>query len=196
MEEKDLVIRIEQFFNAELSVEEERELCRYLSENEVPSGLRKDKEAILLLCGHGVEVELPAGAQERIEAMIDALASEEVQPVADEVVVERAGRRTFKIPRIVWQGAAAAAVLVAGYMFMDDDVLSPGAQSQLDAGLYAELPEEDTFDNPADAMECFKGAFENMMLVVNTTHKNSRKMENNLNKAVDPYKNMIKINIQ
>lgn len=196
MEEKDLVIRIEQFFNAELSVEEERELCRYLSENEVPSGLRKDKEAILMLCGYGMDVELPAGAQERIEAMIDALASEEVQPVADEVVVERAGRRTFKIPRIVWQGAAAAAVLVAGYMFMDDDVLSPGAQSQLDAGLYAELPEEDTFDNPADAMECFKGAFENMMLVVNTTHKNSRKMENNLNKAVDPYKNMIKINIQ
>ena len=196
MEEKDLVIRIEQFFNAELSVEEERELCRYLSENEVPSGLRKDKEAILLLCGYGMDVELPAGAQERIEAMIDALASEEVQPVADEVVVERAGRRTFKIPRIVWQGAAAAAVLVAGYMFMDDDVLSPGAQSLQDAGLYAELPEEDTFDNPADAMECFKGAFENMMLVVNTTHKNSRKMENNLNKAVDPYKNMIKINIQ
>ena len=196
MEEKDLVIRIEQFFNAELSVEDERELCRYLSENEVPSGLRKDKEAILLLCGYGMDVELPAGAQERIEAMIDALASEEVQPVADEVVVERAGRRTFKIPRIVWQGAAAAAVLVAGYMFMDDDVLSPGAQSQQDAGLYAELPEEETFDNPADAMECFKGAFENMMLVVNTTHKNSRKMENNLNKAVDPYKNMIKINIQ
>ena len=196
MEEKDLVIRIEQFFNAELSVEEERELCRYLSENEVPSGLRKDKEAILMLCGYGMDVELPAGAQERIEAMIDALASEEVQPVADEVVVERAGRRTFKIPRIVWQGAAAAAVLVAGYMFMDDDVLSPGAQSLQDAGLYAELPEEDTFDNPADAMECFKGAFENMMLVVNTTHKNSRKMENNLNKAVDPYKNMIKINIQ
>ena len=196
MEEKDLVIRIEQFFNAELSVEEERELCRYLSENEVPSGLRKDKEAILMLCGYGMDVELPAGAQERIEAMIDALASEEVQPVADEVVVERAGRRTFKIPRIVWQGAAAAAVLVAGYMFMDDDVLSPGTQSQLDAGLYAELLEEDTFDNPADAMECFKGAFENMMLVVNTTHKNSRKMENNLNRAVDPYKNMIKINIQ
>ena len=196
MEEKDLVIRIEQFFNAELSVEEERELCSYLSENEVPSGLRKDKEAILMLCGYGMDVELPAGAQERIEAMIDALASEEVQPVADEVVVERAGRRTFKIPRIVWQGVAAAAVLVAGYMFMDDDVLSPGAQSQQDAGLYAELPEEDTFDNPADAMECFKGAFENMMLVVNTTHKNSRKMENNLNKAVDPYKNMIKINIQ
>ena len=94
MEEKDLVLRIEQFFNAELSVEEECELCRYLSENEVPSGLRKDKEAILMLCGYGMDVELPAGAQERIEAMIDALVSEEVQPVADEVVVERAGARS------------------------------------------------------------------------------------------------------
>ena len=89
MEEKDLVIRIEQFFNAELSVEEERELCRYLSENEVPAELRKDKEAILLLCGHGVEGEVPAGAQERIEAMIDALAGEETE--LDRTVVDEIG---------------------------------------------------------------------------------------------------------
>lgn len=196
MEEKDLVIRIEQFFNAELSVEEERELCRYLSENEVPSGLRKDKEAILMLCGYGMDVELPAGAQERIEAMIDALASEEVQPVADEVVVERAGRRTFKIPRIVWQGAAAAAVLVAGYMFMDDDVLSPGAQSQQDAGLYAELPEENTFDNPADAMECFKSAVGDIALAVNAVHDNTRNVEAMLYNAVAPYKEIIKIELK
>ena len=196
MEEKDLVIRIEQFFNAELSVEEERELCRYLSENEVPAELRKDKEAILLLCGHGVEVELPAGAQERIEAMIDALAAEEVKPVADEVALERRGRRAFKVPRIIWQGVAAAAVLVAGYVFMDDDVPSPGVLSQLDAGLYAELPEVDTFDNPADAMECFRSAVGDIALAVNAVHDNTRNVETMLYNAVAPYKEIIKIELK
>lgn len=196
MEEKDLVIRIEQFFNAELSVEEERELCRYLSENEVPSGLRKDKEAILMLCGYGMDVELPAGAQERIEAMIDALAGEETELVADEVPVERSGRRAFKVPRIVWQGVAAAAVLVAGYVFMDDGVLSPGVQSLQDAGLYSELPEVDTFDNPADAMECFKSAVGDIALAVNAVHDNTRNVEAMLYNAVAPYKEIIKIELK
>jgi hypothetical protein len=92
----------------------------------------------------------------------------------------------------VWHGAAAVALLAVGYIFMDENVQSHEKQQTV----VAEFAEEDTFDNPEDAMVCFKGALGNMMLVVNTTHKNTRKMENNLNKAVAPYKNMIKINIQ
>ena len=38
---------IEQFFDAVLTAQEERELCRYLRENDVPSELRRDKEVIL-----------------------------------------------------------------------------------------------------------------------------------------------------
>ena len=64
------------------------------------------------------------------------------------------------------------------------------------APLVAEVEEEDTFDNPEDAVECFKGALGNMMLAVNTTRENTRKMENFFNKAVAPYKEMIKINIR
>ena len=38
---------IEQFFDAVLTAEEERELCRDLLENNVPAELRRDKEVIL-----------------------------------------------------------------------------------------------------------------------------------------------------
>lgn len=186
--------KIEQFFNAELSVEEERELCRFLRDNDVPACLQKDKEAIIALCGDDIDVELPLGAEARLEAVIDSLDVGETQHVPGTVVVENGKRRLLKIPRYVWSGVAA--VLAVGYIFIDKNVHSPAVEPAFQLTASAELPEEDTFDNPEDAMECFKGAFENMMLVVNTTHKNSRKMENNLNKAVAPYKNMIKINIQ
>ena len=62
MEERDLRKKIGMFFDAELSVEEERELCRYLRDNDVPAELVKDKEAVLALCGDAVEISLPAGA--------------------------------------------------------------------------------------------------------------------------------------
>lgn len=47
MEDFRLRMMIEQFFDAVLTAEEERELCRYLRENDVPSELRRDKEVIL-----------------------------------------------------------------------------------------------------------------------------------------------------
>ena len=42
-----LRMMIEPFFDAVLTAQEERELCRYLRENDVPSELRRDKEVIL-----------------------------------------------------------------------------------------------------------------------------------------------------
>ena len=47
MEDMKLKLMIEQFFDAVLTAEEERELCRYLRENDVPSELRRDKEVLL-----------------------------------------------------------------------------------------------------------------------------------------------------
>lgn len=195
MEEKDLKKKIEQFFNAELSVEEERELCRFLRENDVPACLQKDKEAIIALCGDDIDVELPLGAEARLEAVIDSLDVGETQHVPGTVVVENSKRRLLKIPRYVWSGVAAVALLVIGFSFYEDNqpLMMDNGQP---APVIVEVKEVDTFDNPEDAMECFKGALGNVMFAVNATHKNSRKMENNLNKAVAPYKNMIKINIQ
>ena len=42
-----LRMMIEQFFDAVLTAQEERELCRYLRENDVQSELRRDKEVVL-----------------------------------------------------------------------------------------------------------------------------------------------------
>ena len=195
MEDKDLKKMIEKFFNAELSIEEERELCGYFRLHDVPEELRKDKETIIALCGEEEETALPAGADVRLETMLDSLAVDETLMVPETVEVEGDKRRVFKIPRYVWRSVAAAALLIIGFSLYEDE--QPKVTNEDEpAPLIAEVKEEDTFDNPEDAMECFKGALGNMMLAVNTTHKNTRKMKNTLNKAVAPYKNMIKINIQ
>ena len=71
MEKEILKDWIERFFAAELTMDEERELYRYLCENEVPTELRKDKEAIIALCGEPKEVELPEAPVQRLEAMLE-----------------------------------------------------------------------------------------------------------------------------
>lgn len=190
MEEKYLKIMIERFFDAELSVEEERELCCFLREHDVPDELRKDKETIIALCGEEYGVDIPTGAEARLEAMLDAIAGNEEQLVENERSIPKTKRRILKVPRFVWHGAAAVALLAAGYIFMDENVHSYEQQQTA----VVEFADEDTFDNPEDAMECFKGALGNVMFAVNATQKNSRKMENTLKEAVAPYKNMIKIN--
>lgn len=195
MEEKDLKKKIEQFFNAELSFEEERELCRFLRENDAPASLHKDKEAIIALCGDDVDVELPSGAVARLEAMLDSLDVGEIQQVPGTGAVENGRRRLLVIPRYVWSGVAAAALLVIVFSFYEDNQPLIADKGQ-PAPAIVEVKEEDTFDNPEDAMECFKGALGNVMFAVNATHKNTRKMENALKEAVAPYKEIIKINIQ
>ena len=74
MEKEILKEWMERFFLAELTVDEERELYQYLCANEVPAELRKDREVILALCSTAEEdIELPEGAAERLEAMLDGL---------------------------------------------------------------------------------------------------------------------------
>ena len=198
MEKKILEDRIERFFNAELSVEEERELYHYLRENDVPAELRRDKETIIALCGDYGEVVMPEGATARLEAMIDELADMQERVVTDDARVAKTGHRILTIPRIALGGAVAAAMAVAAYILFlgDGQLVAPSGDGNVQVFAVTDADEEDTFDNPEDAMECFKGAFENMMLAVNTTRENTRKMENTLNKAVAPYKDMIRINIQ
>ena len=200
MEEKVLKDLMERFFNAELTVEEEHGLYQYLSENDVPAELRRDKEAVMALCGSGDEMAaIPDGAAERLEAMIDELAQLQEFDTESGGHVSEGSRKTHKIPRFLGRCAAAAAIAFAVYMTLPETE-ECGTQTKpvprQPVTMLAENQEEDTFDNPEDAMECFKGALGNMMLALNTTHKNTRKMENTLNKAVAPYKNMIKINIQ
>jgi hypothetical protein len=55
--------------------------------------------------------------------------------------------------------------------------------------------EEDTFDNPKDAMECFMAAMGDIKLAINTTENNTREIGDALNDALLPYKDIIRINM-
>lgn len=180
MEKEKLDMMIERFFNAELSVEEERELCRYLREHDVPAELRKDKEAIIALCGEEHEVVLPSGAEARLEAMLDTLAEDENFNAADESGAGAAKRRILKIPRLVWHGAAAVALLAVGYIFMDDNVQSHGQQQTT----VVEFTDEDTFDNPEDAMKCFMIAVGDMQQAMAFTFSNAKEMRETLKSSL------------
>ena len=96
MEKEILKEWMERFFLAELTVDEECELYQYLCANEVPAELRKDREVILALCSTAEkDIELPEGAAERLEAMLDGLEAimNEVQILPNSPSVHRGGAR-------------------------------------------------------------------------------------------------------
>lgn len=115
---------IERYFEAELSVDEERELVRLLTVTEVPERLAHDKQVILALQGKVEDID-HTEAMERLSQQIDAWAAEE--------------RRSIRRPRIMhmWKAAsvAACAILLLG------------------VGLHLNKPTgpRDTFENPEEA---------------------------------------------
>lgn len=167
MEEKELEIMIERFFNAELTVEEERVLCRYLCDNDVPAELRKDKEAIIALCGEPVDVQLPVGAAERLEAMLNELATSLDFETERKQAVVKEKRKIVKIPRYLIHSVAVAAMVLIAYLLMPAGETIP---LENDMSLIASYEtEEDTFDNPEDAMRCMQMAFADVQHAVSAT---------------------------
>lgn len=168
MEERYLKEIIERFFNAELSAEEERGLCRYLRENDVPAELCKDKDAIMALCSTD-DIYLPEGADVRLEAMLDELEAGILYDTGKERAQSAKKRRLLKIPRYVIHSAVAAAVIVMAYILYtvnESSVIETAPVVIADA-------EEDTFDTPEEAMQCMKLAFKDMLLAVNATQMNA-----------------------
>lgn len=186
MEKKILEDRIERFFNAELSVDEERELYHYLRENDVPVELRRDKEAIIALCSDYGEVALPEGATARLEAMIDELADMQERLVTDDARVAKTGHKILTIPRIAIGGAVAAAMAVAAYILFlgDGQLVAPSDEGRVQVFTVADADEEDTFDKPEDAMLCFKAACGDVLLAINTANNSSREIGNTLKESL------------
>lgn len=188
MEEKDLRKMMERFFDAALSIGEERELCRYLRENDVPAELRKDKEIIIALCGEPVETVMPEGAAERLESMLDELENCSTQDAANQKEIAKGKRKLIKIPRYIANGAVAASIIAATYLFFPTEgnvtVLHPH-------DVIAEVPEKDTFDNPEDALRCFKAACGDMRLACSTVQRNMREAGNDLKESFAPYNSFI-----
>ena len=193
MEKEILRDWIERFFATELTMDEERELYRYLCENEVPTELRKDKEAIIALCGNiDKEVELPEGATHRLEAMLDEM--EEMQTHLNPPCkggLEAPPRRRTLPHREGWGGsfllraACVAGVAVALFLALPNSKDEPMLAEAYD--------EEDTFDNPEEAMQCFMAAYNDIMFAMNTARDNTREAHQVLSQSVRTNLNLLKL---
>ena len=174
MEKEILKEWMERFFLAELTVDEERELCQFLCANEVPAELRKDKEVIIALCGTPEEdIALPEGAAERLEAMLDGL--EEMKTHLNPSCkggLEAPPRRRTLPHREGWGGsfllraACVAGVVVALFVALPDRVAEPLLSETYE--------EEDTFDNPEEAMQCLMAAYGDIRYAMNTTQHHTQ----------------------
>ena len=218
MTDKQLKDWMERFFNAELTVDEERELYRYLCANEVPAELRKDREVILALCSAAEEdIELPQGAAERLEEMLDGLeemkeeslrASLVTPPPYGHPLYEQRGslggleapqRRRSLPPRKGWGGsflfraACAAAVVAAVFLAI------PHGDSKQTSGeavlAMVDDVDKDTFDNPEEAMQCLMAAYGDMRLAVNAARDNTREACLSLEQSQTIIREMFNVNI-
>ncbi len=185
MEDFRLKMMIEQFFDAVLTAEEERELCRYLRENDVPAELHKDKEMIIAFCRESEEVELPDGAEKRLEAMIDTLAENCIPAASGGKNATEKRWHTIAIQRIMRYAAVAAAVIAC--MFTAEYWLP--ATTRQSSAVIAFDTEKDTFDNPEDAMRCLEAAFNDISLAVNSTQNSLKEIEATLGASIKMSKN-------
>ena len=217
MTDKQLKDWMERFFDAELTVDEERELYRYLCANEVSAELRKDREVILALCSTAEEdIELPEGAVERLEAMLDGLEAmkNEVQILPNSPSVHRGGARragalqakhvetphqflyersftTFRMTKVLLRAACAAAVVAVLFL-----VIPYGNNKYADEATVLAMVDDvdkDTFDNPEEAMQCLMAAYEDIMFAMNTARDNTREAHQVLSQSVRTNLNLLKL---
>ena len=195
MEKEILKEWMERFFLAELTVDEERELYQYLCANEVPAELRKDKEVIIALCSTAEEdIELPEGAAERLEAMLDGLEEMKthLNPPCEGGL--KKVRPRYTLPhREGWGGsfllraACVAGVAIALFVMLPDRVTEP---------LLTEVyEEEDTFDNPEEAMQCLMAAYGDIQYAMNTTQRHTHEAYQTLEQSQSIIREMFNMNI-
>ena len=193
MEKEILKEWMERFFLAELTVDEERELCQYLCANEVPAELRKDKEVVIALCGTPEEdIALPEGAAERLEALLDGLEEMKTHLSPPGGLEAPPRRRTFP-RREGWGGsfllraACVAGVVVALFVALPDRVAEPLLSEAYE--------EEDTFDNPEEAMQCLLAAYGDIRYAMNTTQHHTQEACQTLEQSQSIIREMFNMNI-
>ena len=195
MEKEILKEWMERFFLAELTMDEERELCQYLCANEVPAELRKDKEVIIALCSTAEEdIELPEGAAERLEEMLDGLEKmrTHLNPPCEGGL--KKVRPRYTLPhREGWGGsfllraACVASVVVALFVALPDRVAEPLLSEAYE--------EEDTFDNPEEAMQCLLAAYGDIQYAMNTTQHHTQEACQTLEQSQSIIREMFNMNI-
>ena len=143
------------------------------------------EDAIIVLCGEPADVQLPVGAMERLETLIDGLEPKQEQCITDSAVAVEKKKRLLKIPRYAAVAAMAVAMVVMAYIFIPSDNLS---SSETTGEILTEFYEEDTFDNPEDAMRCVQMAFANVQHAVTATQMNVSEIGSILKQSVKMYK--------
>lgn len=183
----DIKERIERFYNAELSLQEEQELYRYLCENDVPEELQSDKDVVLAMLCDYTDYSLPDGAEERLVAMIEAL--DKQQEISDRQVshTDGAAKKIFKIP-ISWRvSVAVAASLLIAFVLVNRK-----EQTMHSLGLIAQhkmVPplndgEQDTFDSPEEAMEHVKKSLGNTLIAIAKVNDKIDEIENSFSRTI------------
>lgn len=194
MTDKQLKDWMERFFDAELTVDEERELYRYLCANEVSAELRKDREVILALCSTAEEdIELPEGAAERLEAMLDGLEEMKEELQTDDTVISRERSKIVKIPRLFLRAACAAAVVVALFL-----AIPYGDNKHTDEATVLTMVDDvdkDTFDNPEEAMQCLMAAYGDIQYAMNATQRHTHEAYQTLEQSQSIIREMFNMNI-
>ena len=195
MEKEILKEWMERFFLAELTVDEERELCQYLCANEVPAELRKDKEVIIALCGTPEEdIALPEGAAERLETMLDGLEEMKthLNPPCEGGL--KKVRPRYTLPRregwggsFLLRAACVAGVVVALFVALPDRVAEPLLSETYE--------EEDTFDNPEEAMQCLMAAYGDIQYAMNATQRHTHEAYQTLEQSQSIIREMFNMNI-
>ena len=195
MEKEILKEWMERFFLAELTVDEERELCQYLCANEVPAELRKDKEVIIALCGTPEEdIALPEGAAERLEEMLDGLEKmrTHLNPPCEGGL--KKVRPRYTLPRregwggsFLLRAACVASVVVALFVALPDRVAEPLLSETYE--------EEDTFDNPEEAMQCLMAAYGDIQYAMNATQRHTHEAYQTLEQSQSIIREMFNMNI-
>ena len=195
MEKEILKEWMERFFLAELTVDEERELYQYLCANEVPAELRKDKEVIIALCGTPEEdIALPEGAAERLEALLDGLEKmrTHLNPPCEGGL--KKVRPRYTLPRrerwggsFLLRAACVASVVVALFVALPDRVPEPLLSETYE--------EEDTFDNPEEAMQCLMAAYGDIQYAMNTTQHHTQEACQTLEQSQSIIREMFNMNI-
>ena len=199
MTDKQLKDWMERFFDAELTVDEERELYRYLCANEVSAELRKDREVILALYSTSEEdIELPEGAVERLEAMLDGLEKmrTHLNPPCEGGL--KKVRPRYTLPhREGWGGSfllrAACAAAVVAALFL---VIPYGSNKYADEKAMLAMVDDvdkDTFDTPEEAMECLMAAYDEIMFAMNTARDNTHEAHQALTQSVMTNLNLLKL---
>ena len=114
---------IERYFEADLSIDEERELVRVLATTEVPAHLERDKQLIISL--HANTTEEHTAAMQRLSVQIDEWEAQENRPIRRQLITR------------LWRAASIAActLLVIGVSLRFNRSSTP----------------RDTFDTPEEA---------------------------------------------